>query len=250
MLSTEELLQRFDPISIEEMDQVKLQNRMDTKYAFAEKDLTSILSELLPEYRLLVVNGDRGSSYRSLYFDTVDLKHYKDHHNGRSFRSKVRFREYVGSPLVFLEVKRKTGRGGTDKARKKVGSIPEALEPDQQNFISKASGCSEPLAAVMWNHFVRLTFVHRTRHERLTLDRFLKFSDVTGEQNLEGLCIAELKEERADRTSPFAKVMRDRGIRPSGLSKYCAGLILLGKAPKHNTFKEAMLRVTRLRSAA
>ncbi len=250
MLSSEELLQRFDPISIEEMDQVKLQNRMDTKYAIAEKDLANILSELLPEYRLLVVNGVRGSSYRSLYFDTVDLKHFKDHHNGRSFRSKVRFREYVGSPLVFLEVKRKTGRGGTDKVRKKVGAIPEVLEPEQQTFISKSSGCYEPLVATMWNHFVRLTFVHRTRHERLTIDRGLKFSDASGERDLQGLCIAELKEERADRTSPFAKVMRDRGIRPSGLSKYCAGLILLGRAPKYNTFKEAMLRVNRLRSAA
>ncbi|MBK8341295.1 MAG: VTC domain-containing protein [Flavobacteriales bacterium] len=81
---------------------------------------------MIPHYRLLEVDGVRGAEYRSLYFDSPALRHYLDHHNGRTLRSKVRFREYVGSGLCFLEVKRKTGTGRTDKARRREDAIPLA----------------------------------------------------------------------------------------------------------------------------
>jgi hypothetical protein len=250
MTSSQQLIHRFEPITLAEMDAVKLQSRTDTKYVFAEKDLAELLEQLMPEYRLLEVDGQRGTAYRTLYFDTPQLKHYRDHHNGRVFRSKVRFREYVGSPLCYLEVKRKTGRGATDKVRVKVDGIPEQLNAEQFTFASEASGCKDALVPVMWNHFTRLTLVHRTRHERLTIDQDLRFAAANGDQELNGICIAELKEERPDRGSPFASLMKQRRIRPSGLSKYCTGMLLLGLAPKHNSFKATMLRVVRLQRAA
>ncbi len=246
----EEVLARFQPITLEEMDRVKLQTRVDTKYMFAETDLDDLLTTLLPEYRLLEVNGGRGTRYRSLYFDTKEVKHFLDHHNGRVFRSKVRFREYVGSGLCYLEVKRKTGRGGTDKERMRVAAINEVMDAEQTAFVQRASGCSEPLMPVLWNDFTRLTLVHHERHERLTIDRALRFSSADNSRELDGICVAELKEERVDRGSPFARLMRDRVIAPSGMSKYCIGLLMLGMAPKHNTFKETLLRMERLRRAA
>jgi hypothetical protein len=246
----EELLARFEPISLTEMDGVKLQSRMDTKYAFREADLPKYLDALMPEYRLLEVDGERGVRYRSLYFDTVDLKHFTEHHNGRVFRSKTRFREYIGSGLCFLEVKRKTGRGGTDKVRRKEASIPEALSAEQRIFITVASGNDAPMHAVLWNHFTRLTLVHRTRPERLTIDRGLRFSTPDGSVSLDGICVAELKESRADRGSPFAALMRASGNRPLGMSKYCVGMLLLGLAPKRNAFKPILLRLEHLRRAA
>lgn len=250
MSTLEEIIARFDPISLAEMDGVKLLSRTDTKFAFREADLPKYLEALMPEYRLLEVEGQRGVSYRSLYFDTPDRKHFMDHHNGRVFRSKTRFREYIGSGLTFLEVKRKTGRGGTDKVRRKEPSIPAVLNADQQAFISTASGSAEPLVPVLWNHFTRLTLVHRTRPERLTIDRGLRFSSAEGTADLDGICVAELKESRADRGSPFAGLMKASGNRPSGMSKYCVGMLLLGLAPKHNAFKPVLLRLEHLRRAA
>lgn len=247
--STEDLLARFAPISLAEMDDVKLQSRMDTKYMFSEAQLPGILEKLLGEYRLLEVDGQRGSGYRSLYLDTTDLSCFLAHHNGRIFRSKVRYREYVGSGLCFLEVKRKTGRGGTDKARLNVARIPEMVPAEDAEFIERASGIHADLVPVLWNHFVRLTFVHRERHERLTIDRGLRFSRNGAERTLDGICVAELKEERADRGSPFTALMRSLGIRPSGMSKYCTGLIALGLAPKQNNFKALLLRMDALRAA-
>lgn len=244
------VLSKFESISLAEMDGVKLQDRVDTKYVFGQVDLPEVLSAMQADYRILEVEGVRGTKYRSLYFDTPDLQHYRDHHNGRTFRSKVRFREYLGAGLVFLEVKCKTGRGRTDKKRVRVEAIPEALSTEQHAFIAKANGNEQPLQATLWNHFTRYTFVNRNSPERLTMDVDLRYSDPSGERVLEGIVIAELKQERADRTSPFVRIMRERVVAASGMSKYCIGMLLMERNVKHNAFKQVLLKLERLRSAA
>ncbi len=250
MSALQEVIARYDPISLAEMDRVELLDRMDTKYIFASADLPGFLEALRTEYRVLEVEGRRGTDYRSLYFDTAGLRHYLEHHNGHSFRSKVRFREYVGSGLAFLEVKRKTGRGGTDKKRIKVAGIPAGMDAEQQDFAARASHCAEPLLPQLWNHFTRLTLVHRTRNERLTIDHSMRFTLAGTERALEGICVAELKEARTDRRSPFARLMRTLGIRPAGMSKYCIGMTLLHPRLKANAFKPVLLRLERIRNAA
>ncbi len=250
MTDLNSILQRFEPITLTEMDSVKLQNRVDTKYVFATGILPGLLETMAPDYRLLHVNGSSGSAYRSLYFDTPDLQHFRDHHNRRTFRSKVRFREYIGSDLVFLEVKRKTAGGRTDKARIRVEAIPEQLSAEQLAFVHSATGKAEVLVPSLWNHFTRYTFVNRHTPERLTMDIGLSFSDPKGQRPLGPIVVAELKQERADRSSPFVKRMRERGIRPAGMSKYCVGMLLLERPVKHNAFKEVLLQLQRLRNAA
>lgn len=244
------LIARFDPITLEEMDGVKLQDRVDTKYVFGEAVLSELLQAMAFHYRVLEVDGMRGTAYRSLYFDTPDRKHYRDHHNKRTFRSKVRFREYVGSGLAYLEVKRKTGRGRTDKARLRVEAIPQRLSAEHRAFIAQANGDDAPLEPTLWNHFTRYTFVAKEGAERLTMDLGLRFSDPQGEGALSGIVVAELKQPRADRRSPFVRLMRQRGIRPSGMSKYCIGMLTLGRPVKHNAFKEVLLLLQRIRNAA
>lgn len=246
-------LERFTPITLAEMDGVKLQDRMDTKYVFGRALLPALLEDMLPHYRLLEVDGVRGGHYRSLYFDTPGLRDYHDHHNGRTLRRKVRFREYVGSGLCFLEVKRKTGAGRTDKRRLKVEAIPGTLAGDQADFVAHASRSTEALVPVLWNRFVRLTFVHRERAERLTIDLGLRsslFHDPSHEVDLDGIVVAELKQGRADRGSHFARAMRARGIRPASMSKYCIGLLQLLPTLKYNRFKEVLRHLERIRQAA
>ena len=249
-VDTASVLQRFDPITLAEMDGVKLQDRVDTKYVLSADSVPELLERMLPHYRLLEVDGKRGTAYRSLYFDTPDLKHYRDHHNKRTFRSKVRFREYIGSGLAFLEVKRKTGRGRTDKARMRVDGIPDQLTNEQLRFAQEAARDGSPLVPTLWNHFTRYTFVAKDRPERLTMDVDLRFSMPDGNGELDGIVVAELKQERADRSSPFVKLVRAMGERPSGMSKYCIGMLTLRRPVKHNAFKEVLLRLNRLRNAA
>lgn len=232
------------------MDGVKLQDRTDTKYVFSEAELLHVLEAMRPHYRMLEVDGKRGTEYRSLYFDTPDLRHYQDHHNKRTFRVKVRYREYIGSDLVYLEVKRKTGRGRTDKARMRVATIPQRMSPEEFAFVTKASGSDAVLEPALWNHFTRYTFVSNNSPERLTMDLHLRYTHPDGEGDLGGIVVAELKQERADRTSAFVGIMRSFGLRPAGMSKYCIGMLTLQRPVKHNAFKEVLLKLQRLRKAA
>jgi hypothetical protein len=246
----QDLLARFAPITLAEMDGVKLQDRVDTKYVFSEHLLPGLLQAMPGHYRLLEVDGQRGTAYRSLYLDTPDLAHYRDHHNRKPLRSKVRFREYLGSGQVFLEVKRKTGRGRTDKVRMPVDAIREALTPDQRDFVQRANGDHGPLVPTLWNRFTRYTFVRIDAPERLTLDMDMRFSGPDGEQDLGGVVVAELKQAGTDRRSPFAQLMRDRGVRPAGMSKYCIGMLLLGRTTRYNAFKPVLRLLQKLRTAA
>ena len=247
MHDTNALLSRFEPISLDEMDSVKLQKRVDTKYVFSSALLPALLQAMLPDYRLLHVQGTAGTAYRTLYLDTTDHRHFQDHHNTRTFRNKVRYREYIGSQLTYLEVKRKTGAGRTDKVRMRVPGIPEMPSADQVRFIHEATGRREELRPALWNHFTRFTFVNRRAPERLTMDLDLTFSDPAKHRSLGDIVVAELKQERADRDSPFVRLMKSHGIRPSSMSKYCVGMLMLGRPVKHNAFKELMLRLERLR---
>ena len=250
MNDLQDIIDRFEPITLAEMDGVKLQNRVDTKYVFGMEVLPRVLQDMRESYRLLEVDGVRGTSYRSLYYDTPDLASYHDHHNRRTFRSKVRFREYLGSGLVFLEVKRKTGRGRTDKARMPVEGIPLSLTDAHRRFIIDAGGADGELVPAMWNHFTRYTFVRRDIPERLTLDIGLRFSDPRTQRELGHVVVAELKQAGPDHRSPFSRVMRARGIRPSGMSKYCVGMLMLGRADKYNAFKPVLRMLDKIRSAA
>jgi hypothetical protein len=56
--------QQFAPISLKEMDTVALLNRTDTKFILSWSVLRTIA--LQPDYRMLVVNGQRLNHYRTL----------------------------------------------------------------------------------------------------------------------------------------------------------------------------------------
>ena len=49
MAEIEQIIARFDPISLEEMDGVKLQDRVDTKYVLGTDQLPQVLVDLANE---------------------------------------------------------------------------------------------------------------------------------------------------------------------------------------------------------
>lgn len=245
MMSAPAILRNFRPIDLAEMDAVRLQFRMDTKYVFNAERLDALFHELLSGYRLLEVNGERGIDYETRYFDTLGLKHYFDHHNGRSFRSKVRVRRYGGSGLCMLEVKRKTGRGGTDKRRTPLTTFPEALDIDQQAFATAYSRCPDPLVPTLGNSFHRFTLVHHERLERITIDTDISFHHHGVDVAVPGLVVAELKEGRTGHGSPFAAAMRHWAVPPVSFSKYCIGSALTDPELKQNAFKPVLLQAHR-----
>ena len=169
------LLNTFDPIHLEQMDRVKLMNRVDTKFAFDIKVLVEILPELAKHYFVLEINTVRIPSYQSQYFDDKNLSFYSDHHNGRTNRFKVRIRKYVESNLLFLEIKHKY-KGRTNKKRIEVDDFKSTFSSEMNKFIADNSITKSTLLPTLENAFQRITLVNKTRNERLTFDFDLKFT--------------------------------------------------------------------------
>jgi hypothetical protein len=243
------ILQKIDPISLKEMDTVKLLNRADTKFIFNSNILCDILEEIRPNYRVLSTEYGRINSYRTLYYDTKDLSSYITHHNGKLNRLKIRFREYIDSNLTFLEVKFKSNKGKTNKSRLESPAIENSLGSVSKDFINKNSFYNaDDLVPTLWNSFSRLTLVHRVDKERLTIDLNIGFSKIEGGEKVEipHLIIAEVKQEKATANSDFIRVMKRRHIRQSSMSKYCIGTVLTNKNVKSNKFKEHILKINKL----
>ena len=103
----------FDTIELSGMKEIQLMNRIDTKFIATCEQLNSILKLAQESYRIQIVNAERISSYDTLYFDTEDCDMYKQHHNRRLKRQKIRTRTYVQSNITFLEIKNKNNKGRT-----------------------------------------------------------------------------------------------------------------------------------------
>lgn len=245
------IISQFDPISLEEMDRVKLQNRTDTKYVFEASLLPDILAEITSQYSILEIDNKRTNSYKTLYYDTDELTSYMQHHNGKANRIKIRFRKYIESKLNFLEVKFKNNKGRTIKSRIKVSDIEESLSQSSKSFIEEHSFYKgDQLNSVLWNFFTRITLVSKTVNERLTIDLDLGFKNTKNENEnkIPHIIIAEVKQEKASVNSHFIKAMRKYHIQPSGMSKYCVGTALLNKNIKSNNFKERILKIKKLKN--
>ena len=239
----------FSPISLDEMDDVKLMSRTDTKFAFKASKLPVLMERMIPFYKVLDIKGKLIHDYKSLYFDTDGRKFYLDHHNGRVNRNKVRFREYVGSSLTFLEVKRKNNKGRTIKKRMKVNAISDQLTSQQQQYVNKIIGKGIAVEAKQWINFSRITFVHKEQKERLTVDIDLTFKNSKNSGDLKHIVIAEVKQERMSRSSDFMRIAKELHILPIRISKYCMSTLALNPDLKQNRFKEKKIFINKLKQA-
>ena len=110
-------LQQFEPISLAEMEGVKLMNRVDTKFVMPASLLPELLALAQTSYFVQQAAGKRTGDYDTVYYDTEDLDMYIRHHDRQLVRQKIRVRTYVESELFFLEIKRKNNKGRTKKKR-------------------------------------------------------------------------------------------------------------------------------------
>ena len=236
MIDINTKLETFESISLEEMDNVRLMNRVDVKYTFRDDKLPAFLETLKEHYRVLEVNGCRSSRYESLYFDTPEFDLYHQHHSGRLNRYKIRVRKYVESNLHFCEIKFKNNKGRTLKNRIKQQQVIETIEGNAGEFLTKHTNLvSDKLEPKLWVNYTRITLVHRTIAERVTLDMNLIFKTDTVTREIPNLIIAEVKQDKAS-SSAFVRLMRDNFIREGSISKYCFGVASLFRE-RFNNFK-------------
>lgn len=237
-----EILSHYDGISLEEMDDVKLMNRIDSKYIIKRNQLQQILAIIARDYFVLDIQGVRSFPYISLYYDTVDNRMYLAHHNGRTDRYKVRFRKYVTSNDTFLEIKHKVKGSLTLKKRIEVNDIEESLTPGSLKYIVKNTCFTGSFEPKMYTNFDRITLVNKNFTERVTIDRNLQFiADGTQCPRIENSSIIEVKRDYRAKRTQLVDLLRLHHIQPSGMSKYCIGRAILEPALKSNNFKDKIL---------
>jgi hypothetical protein len=240
----DQALERFSPITLDEMEGVKLLNRIDTKYLTDEATLVKVLADAAAAgYRTLVAEGVKNSPYISVYYDTPDLKMFLDHHNRRLVRQKVRTRVYVNSMEAYLEIKRKNNKGRTKKKRICIG------EREMMGFSENRAACTYlekhswfsagDISPVLSTVFSRITLVNPDLTERLTIDTSLIFRNFrTGKRaSLEDAVIIELKQD-GHASSRMKRILLDNRVKPVRISKYCIAETLTDPSAKGNRFKE------------
>ena len=257
MTSIERILATFDPISLSEMEGVKLMNRIDTKYAVPLSALPAILEAAQDGYYAQEINGTRIATYDTMYYDTDSLDMYIRHHDRQLVRQKIRVRQYVESNLTFLEIKRKNNKGRTKKKRISVpgfGITGDTFGDSKrerwsvEDFIAAKSRYHwSELSPHLSTRFHRITLVNKAKTERLTIDMDLVWENiVSGEsKTFPELVIIELKRD-GNVPSQMTQIMLSQRLKPLKISKYCIGTALTTPGLKKNRFKKKIRLIEKM----
>lgn len=236
----ERLLGDMPPITLEQMADIRLMNRLDTKYVASKEQLVQLLHLVRDEYYVQETLGRRIIPYLTTYYDTADHFLYMMHHNGRARRMKVRVRTYVASRLTFLEVKNKNNHARTKKKRIEVPSQDNFRDTEgARELVQSKTGLSlDSLSPVVRNNFNRVTLVNKGKTERLTIDFDISFHNCENshDHGTDRLVVIELKRD-GNVFSPVCNMLRDIHVHPTGFSKCCIGMALTDSKLKQNNFK-------------
>jgi|TARA_B110000967_G_scaffold191847_1_gene217931 hypothetical protein len=239
-------LSGFASISLEEMNGVSLLKRVDTKFLTTTSKLSELLPFLYSEYKILEIGENRLMNYSTLYFDTTDLRCYKEHHNGKANRHKIRMRRYVESDICFLEVKEKQNTGITNKVRCSIDDFETSLSSESKVFIEKATKKDWTLEPVLNNYFQRFTLVNTQRSERVTIDTGLEYKTDSTTKQFKNVVVIEVKQEKRNTRTPIYSTLKSKRIRTVSFSKYCMGVANIFSGVKSNKFKELNLKINQL----
>ncbi|HNQ12555.1 MAG TPA: polyphosphate polymerase domain-containing protein [Bacteroidia bacterium] len=240
-------INQFEPISLGQMEGIKLMDRIDRKYFFEEEKLHGLMEELREYYKVLQVNDNRACIYQTQYYDTNDLSFYLKHHNQHLNRYKIRKRVYADNGVSYFEIKYKNNKNRTIKERIKYKNDQGIIEGSAVAFLKEQTNLSpEDLIPTIQVLFTRCTFVNKTQAERVTMDFDLTFTKDNKEENFSGIVIVEAKQNKSVQ-SPFVRLLKKHHIIAGGVSKYCLGMALLNDQLKRNNFKSKILRFNKLK---
>ena len=234
----EAALAGFSPISLDDLEErAALLRRVDRKYAVERDEFLELIERLRRNHQLLVIEGRREFGYRSVYFDTPDLRCFVDHVDDRLPRFKTRTRLYEDSGVCVFEVKLKRADGEMDK--RQVEHPPDrghelterALRCVADALADASLDRPERLEPTLVTTFTRITFAADRTPERLTCDLGIALSSPTGAgaRIKGGTVVVESKSEHGESAADDA--LERVGAEEVSLSKYRVGMSLVGGAP-------------------
>ena len=242
-------LERFKSHNLADLKDASLMNRVDSKFILPIAELPKLLEQLTHFYSVLEIDNKKIFTYHNQYFDTPNMALYKDHHNGKLNRYKVRRRHYLDTDTKFLEVKFKNNQKRTIKSRIELTHENDETGTRNHFIATKMGAISNQLHVNQHSGYQRIALANEAQAERLTLDFNLwyRLNDSQHKLTLPGFVIAELKQAKKSKRSPFYQLMSANNIFPISFSKYCIGCALLNRTSiKTNRFKSTLARVEKL----
>ncbi len=245
------LAEAFAPLGLGQVQAAAaLQDRLDVKYIVPRGAIGELADRLKDTHRVLEIEGLRAFGYDTTYYDTRELRAYRDHLQQRRRRFKCRARDYVDSGLRTFEVKLKGPRGRTVKHRMDYadGCVAALSEPAlgflrdcvERTYGVPPAGDLRPALLVA---YTRVTLVAPELEERLTLDFGLAFRAPDGASGriLRGGVVAESKSALGGGSAERA--LRALGVRPvPNCSKYCLGVGLTRSEVNSNPLRPLLRR--------
>jgi len=249
MQDINDALQKYDTYSLENLMQIPLLDRKDSKYIFHINDFAALLDKFrLEGYKVLKIDEHRIFNYESMYFDTDDYKLYHEHHNGKMNRYKVRYRRYIETDTCFFEIKFKNNKGRTIKKRISDMFINTTIEGEGMEFVeANTPYLAKNLDPKLLVFYKRITLASLEKQERFTIDLDLSFFNFAEQASFPEIVIAELKQDITAKESVVKKIFRDERIHPLRMSKYCIGMVQTYGDIKYNNFKEKIHRINKIR---
>lgn len=246
---TDKTLSSIPSMRLEELENVKLMDRVDTKYVVSAKRIPEILHLMNGDYKTLEINGIKSLPYITKYYDTNDYQFYNQHVTSRAERYKIRFRTYKTTETTFLEVKKHTRQDRTVKWRIESDlSRYDSIDTNAVHFLySHIPDIPHFIKTSLSNSFRRATLACNDNNERITIDFDLAFSNENGKEiELPWIAIIELKRNRAVGGSKFTGILKRNMIHPVGFSKYCTGISLLIENARKNKMKEKLILIDKI----
>ncbi|MBE1533537.1 polyphosphate polymerase domain-containing protein [Actinomadura algeriensis] len=241
------LTDALPPMSLAQvMDRAELQTRVDRKYLVPSELCDVMLPRLAGEYAALEIDGRRAFRYSSTYFDTPNLLTFRQHRQGRRQRYKMRTRTYLDSGECMFEVKLSGARNATDKRRlpydaARRRTLDGTARAFLQDVLLSAYRTNPPAALVTsaTTDYRRSTLVQLSGSGRVTLDASLTCTDgVVTIAADPGTVLIESKSEGGD--APVDRILRDHGVRPAKISKYCVAVAVLYPGVPANPWRPAL----------
>lgn len=239
-----------EPIGLDElMELAELQTRVDRKYFVPADVFRRMIAELAGELRVLDIDGKRTFGYESVYFDTPDLATYRAHVQRRRLRFKARTRTYTDSGLCMFEVKLTGARGETVKERvphpeQYRAELTEDALAHLKTTLCKAyrQDLPEGLQPTLVTTYRRTTFVSRTGEARLTCDSGLRCLDLNNEVRDTGTHVLVESKSGGQGGSAADRILRELGVRPASVSKYCVAVAALHPELPSNPWRQTLRR--------
>lgn len=239
-------LESLRPLSLDEVNErAAMVTRTCRKYLVPIETVSELFAGAEGRFGTLSIEGRRSLQYSSTYFDTPDLRTFRDHRQGRRLRFKVRVRTYLDNDTRMFEIKLKEGRGVTDKVRVPHHALPEQLPPRARAFLED-SLCSYGLrspdvlvpSAVI--DYRRSTVVALSGEERITVDTALVGRRGRWSVRMRpGVALLEVKTHGGLTTTE--RRLHEHGFRKVTFSKYGAVLAALEPRLRGNRWHRTAL---------